>query len=214
MLNEHTLPPWAGGKPRCAVILLHGIGDSGAGLIGLGDYWREDLPEAEFIAPDAPFPFDSAPFGRQWFSLQDRSPGPMLAGLLQAAPILDGFIDHVLSSRGLPARRLARVGFSQGTMMSLYVAPRRAEPLAGVVGYSGRLVGAESLPKAEPSSPPFLLIHGQQDEVVPFAELARAEAGLREAGYGVSSMARPGLGHNIDETGLEEGLAFLRRVLA
>ena len=110
MLNERTLPPLSGGKARHAVILLHGLGDSGAGLIGLGDCWSEGLPEAEFIAPDAPFPFDSAPFGRQWFSLQDRSPATLLDGVRRAAPLLDAFIDHVLSSRGLPAERVALAG--------------------------------------------------------------------------------------------------------
>lgn len=213
MLNEHTRPPLAGGKARHAVILLHGVGDSGAGLIGLGDFWREALPEVEFIAPDAPFPFDVAPFGRQWFSLQDRSPAAIRAGVLKAAHILDGYIDQVLSSRSLPAGRVALLGFSQGTMMSLYVGPRRADSLAGILGYSGRLVGGENLPPARNSSPPFLLVHGRRDEIVPFAELAKAEAGLREAGYSVTSLDLPNLDHGIDLAGLDKGLEFLRKVL-
>jgi len=85
--------------------------------------------------------------------------------------------------------------------------------MAGVIGYSGRLVGGESLPAARESSPPFLLIHGQQDDVVPFAELARAEQGLRDAGYRVARLARPHLGHGIDRAGLDTGLEFLRKVL-
>jgi len=214
MFNEHTLPPRSGGKARHVVILLHGVGDSGAGLIDLGEFWRKDLPEVEFIAPDAPFPFDGAPFGRQWFSLQDRSPAAILKGVQQSASLLDAFLDHVLTSRNLPAGRLALVGFSQGTMMSLYVGPRRSESLAGVIGYSGRLAGGESLPLAQASSPSFLLIHGQQDEVVDFAELAKAEQGLRRAGYKVDSMARPHLGHSIDKAGLDAGLNFLSQVLA
>jgi len=117
MLNEHTLPPLSGGKPRHAVILVHGLGDSGAGLIGLGEVWRQALPDTEFLAPDAPFPCDMAPFGYQWFSL---------------------------------------------------------------------------------------------DEVVPFPAMAQAERGLRQAGVQVATHACPNLGHSIDDTGLDIGLAFLR----
>ena len=89
MLNEHTLPPLSGGKPRRAVILVHGLGDSGAGLIGLGEVWRQALPDTEFLAPDAPFPCDMAPFGYKWFSLQNRSPAAILANVREASPILD-----------------------------------------------------------------------------------------------------------------------------
>ena len=103
MLNEHTLPPLSGGKPRHAVILVHGLGDSGAGLIGLGDVWRQALPDTEFLAPDAPFPCDMAPFGYQWFSLQNRSPAAILANVREASPILDAYIDEVQASRALPS---------------------------------------------------------------------------------------------------------------
>ena len=87
-------PPSSGGKPRKLVILLHGVGANGDDLIGLAPYWAQALPEAEFLAPNAPYPCDMAPFGYQWFSLLDRSPGPMLAGIRAAAPILDGYIDE------------------------------------------------------------------------------------------------------------------------
>src|SRR5215469_5079921 len=137
--------PASGGAPRQLVILLHGLGADGNDLIGLAPYWAPLLPEAEFVSPDAPFPCDMAPFGRQWFSLQDRSPAAILAGVRASAPILDAFLDDALAARELAPAQLALVGFSQGTMMSLYVAPRRTAPVAGVVGYSGALVGTDAL---------------------------------------------------------------------
>jgi len=210
MLNEHSLPPLSGGKPRHAVILVHGLGDSGAGLIGLGEVWRQALPDTEFLAPDAPFPCDMAPFGYQWFSLQNRSPAAMLANVREASPILDAYIDEVQASRALPAGRVALVGFSQGTMLSLYAALRRQTALAGVVGYSGTLVGGEALSHELTSSPPVLLVHGMLDEVVPFPAMAQAERGLRQAGVQVVTHACPNLGHSIDDAGLDIGLAFLR----
>jgi phospholipase/carboxylesterase len=206
--------PASGGAPRQLVILLHGLGADGNDLIGLAPYWGPLLPEAEFLAPDAPFPCDMAPFGRQWFSLQDRSPVSILAGVRAAAPILDAFIDEALAARNLDERRLALVGFSQGTMMSLYVGLRRAKPVAGILGYSGALIGAESLAEEIRSRPPVLLIHGDSDEIVPFGALSLAAQGLKAAGVPVQSLICPGLGHAIDEAGLKRGAAFLQKVLA
>jgi phospholipase/carboxylesterase len=206
--------PASGGKPRQLVVLLHGLGADGSDLIGLAPYWAPLVPDAEFISPDAPFPCDMAPFGRQWFSLQDRSPVSILAGVRAAAPILDNFLDKALEARGLDETSLALVGFSQGTMMSLYVGLRRAKPPAGIVGFSGALIGAESLAQEIRARPPVLLIHGDADEIVPPQALPLAVAGLTAAGVPVESLTCPGLGHGIDEAGLERGGAFLRQVLS
>ena len=144
-LSGPSRPPASGGKPRRLVILLHGLGADGNDLIGLAPYWARLLPDAEFVSPNAPFPCDMAPYGYQWFSSQDRSPEAVLGGVRAAAPILDAFIDEALEQRGLGSGELALVGFSQGTMMSLFVGLRRAEPVAGIVGFSGRLLAPELL---------------------------------------------------------------------
>jgi phospholipase/carboxylesterase len=203
--------PQRGGKPRQLVVLLHGVGADGNDLIGLAPYWAPLLPEAEFVAPDAPFPCDMAPFGRQWFSLQDRSPDAILAGVRATAPILDTFLDHTLAARGLDAQHLALVGFSQGTMMALYVGLRRAAAPAAILGYSGALVGAGQLAQEVRSRPPVLLVHGDADEIVPFQALSHAVKGLRAAGVPVEQLVCPGVGHSIDEAGLRRGGEFLSR---
>jgi phospholipase/carboxylesterase len=212
-LSGPTQPPAAGGKPKKLVLLLHGLGADGNDLIGLAPYWGQLLPEAEFVAPNGPCPCDMGPYGYQWFSLQDRSPENILAGVRAAAPILDGFIDDLLAARGLAERDLALVGFSQGTMMSLYVGLRRAEPVAGILGFSGALIGAESLPQEIRSQPKTLLIHGDADQVVPFGALAAAKRGLEAAGGPTETLVCPGLGHGIDEAGLQRGGQFLKAAL-
>jgi phospholipase/carboxylesterase len=213
-LSGPSRKPAGGGKPRQLVVLLHGLGADGNDLIGLAPYWAALLPEAEFISPDAPFPCDMAPYGRQWFSFQDRSSVSILAGLRASATILDAFLDEALAARNLDERGLALVGFSQGTMMSLYVGLRRQIAPAGILGFSGALVGADSLPQEIRSRPPVLLVHGDADEVVPFGALEAAVQGLRAAGVPVEDVIRPGLGHGIDEEGLRRGAEFLRRVFA
>ena len=213
MLKTKTVSPLSGKKPTSAIILLHGLGADGADLISLGEEWRDTLPDTEFLAPDAPFPCDMASFGYQWFSLQDQSPEAILAGVKQAAPMVNNYIDEVLKTRELSPRRLALVGFSQGTMMSLYVGLRREEQLACIVGYSGLLVDAENLPAEKKSSPPILLFHGMMDPVIPFFFLDQTEKGLKAAGLSVESYARKGLGHGIDSFGMTEGLSFLKKAL-
>ncbi len=213
-LSGPSHPPASGGKPKRLVILLHGLGADGNDLIGLAPYWAPLLPEVEFVSPNAPFPCDMAPYGYQWFSAQDRSPAAVLAGVRAAAPMLDAFIDETLAERGLSDADLALVGFSQGTMMSLFVGLRRAQPAAGILGFSGRLLAPELLASELRSRPRLLLVHGTEDPLVPYASLAAAEAALKEAGVPVETLTCTGIGHSIDENGLRRGGMFLRDVLA
>jgi phospholipase/carboxylesterase len=213
-LDGPRFGPAAGGAARQLVVLLHGLGADGNDLIGLAPHLARGLPEAAFVSPDAPFPCDMAPFGRQWFSLQDRSSEAVLAGVRMAAPILDGFLDDELARHGLNDGQLALVGFSQGTMTGLYVGLRRATPCAQIVGFSGAVVGAEDLVSEIRSRPPVLLVHGEADEVVPFPALAAARTALESCQVPVETHGRPGLGHGIDQQGLELAAAVLERAFA
>ena len=170
------LQPATGRAPEQLAILLHGVGADGNDLIGLAPFFQRTLPGALFVSPHAPFPFDMAPAGFQWFSLQDFSPGVRLAGTRAAAPILDAFIDAQLAEHGLAEDKLVLIGFSQGTMMSLHVGPRRARPLAGILGFSGMLAGPRRLADEIKSRPPVLLTHGDADPIVPAQSLPEAVA--------------------------------------
>ena len=210
-LEGPVVRPASGAAPEQIVVFLHGVGADGNDLIGLAPTFQRVLPGALFVSSHAPFPFDMAPSGRQWFSIQDL--GLRLDGVSRAAPILDAFIDDTLEKYGLGADRLALVGFSQGTMMSLHVGLRRAAPIAGILGYSGMLVGPERLAAEIGSRPPVMLVHGDADPVVPFSSLALAVGELEANGVDVGSHVCPGLGHGIDDAGLKIGLDFLGRVL-
>lgn len=205
--------PASGGKAKQLVIILHGWGADGYNLIDLAELFARTLPDAHFIAPNAPFVCEANPFGFQWFSLLDRQPQHMLDGANKAASLLNNFIDEQLAELGLDNSKLALVGFSQGTMTALHVALRRTPQIAAVVGFSGALVGAEILSKEITARPPICLIHGNMDEVVPYTSLAHATNSLREHGCSVEPHSRPFLGHSIDMEGMAIAAEFLQKNL-
>lgn len=203
-------------KATRAVVFLHGYGADGADLLGLADPLAPHLPGTAFYAPDAPDPSRSNPSGRQWFPIpwmDGASEADARSALLASSADLDVFLDQVLAAEGLAPDRLAVIGFSQGTMMALHVLPRRQAAVAGIVGISGRLLGAELLSEVQ-VHPPVLLVHGDQDPVVPYAEMALAQKALAAAGFAVATHTMPGTGHGIAPDGLRVALAFLQEVLA
>lgn len=202
-------PPATGAAPARIVLLLHGYGADGDDLIGLAPAWAPAMPDTLFVSPHAPFPCEGAPFGRQWFGIYGRDDEMRLAGLRAASAMVDAFIDDLLDETGLPPAALTLAGFSQGTMLALHTGPRRAEPLAGILGYSGRLLAPELLAGEVRSRPPVALVHGERDELVPYSSMAEAAAALEQAGFGVETHGRPGLGHGIDPAGMQAGLAFM-----
>ena len=212
-LDGPMVAPLAGGAPQSMVIFLHGYGSNGADLISLAGYWQASLPHTVFMAPNAPQPCPGAPDGYQWWGLGNPDPQARAAGVAQPAPILNAFIDAQLARYDLGEDRLALVGFSQGTMMALHVGPRRANALAGIVGYSGMLADPDQLTTEIATSPPMLLVHGDADPMVPVASLGKAQEVLSRLDVAVTTHISPGLGHSIDEPGLVLGQRFLVDVL-
>ena len=199
------------------VVFLHGYGANGADLIGLADPLMPHLPETAFVACDAPEACAGAPMGFQWFPIpwiDGSTEEASREGMARAAADLNAWLDATMAAEGVDASRMVLVGFSQGTMMALHVAPRRAEPVAGIVAFSGRLLDPEALAEAAVSRPPVLLVHGDADEVVPVRALPEAAEGLEAAGFErVYAHVMEGTGHGIAPDGLQVALAFVRDVL-
>ena len=202
--------PPAKGKAKQLVVFLHGWGANGDDLIGIARQWSKPLPGARFASPHGHQACESNPMGRQWFSFRDESPEAVSQKAAEAAAVINHFLDDELERHGLDDSRLALVGFSQGAMMALYVALRRPRPCAGVVGYSGALIGVETLADEIRSRPPVLLAHGDADQMVPFASLGAAVQMLGSHDVSVRWHAAKNLGHGNDGVGLEMGGEFLR----
>ena len=206
----------ASGKASSLVVLLHGYGADGADLLGLADVLGPHLPGTAFVAPDAPEPCPGSPTGRQWFPipwLDGSSEVAAGVGLARSADDLNGFLDAQMAAEGVTAAATALVGFSQGAMLALQVAPRRAAAVAGIVAISGRLLQPGRLGPEAVVKPPVLLIHGDADPMVPFADMGLAGEALVAAGFATFGHVMHGTGHGIAPDGLGAALRFLQERL-
>lgn len=214
-INGPRLNPRSG-TTKHLVVFLHGYGADGNDLIEIGRQWQRWLPDAAFVAPNAPELCAAGGGGRQWFGLTFRDPHERWRGVNQAGPGLDAFLDAELARLGLDASRLALVGFSQGTMMALHVGLRRQRPPAAVVGFSGMVVleegkGPESLGPQVRAKPPILLVHGDRDDVIPLDALFMSTDALAAAEVPVEWHLSVGVAHGIDGEALRHGGLFLTR---
>lgn len=202
--------PALSGKTKSLVVFLHGYGANGADLFGLADPLAPHLPDTVFLAPDAPERAMGG-YGLQWFPipwLDGSSEEAARQGLARASEDLNGFLDAALLEEDLDDRSLCLLGFSQGAMMAMHVAPRRKSAMAGVVAISGRLLEPERIGEIL-VRPPVLLIHGDDDQVVPFGNMAHAGELLTGAGIETFGHVMRGTGHGIAPDGLSVALAFL-----
>ena len=204
----------ASGETRSCVVFLHGYGANGADLLGLADPLAEHLPDTLFVAPDAPEECVGSPMGFQWFPipwLDGSSEEASMQGMARALEDLHAFLDALMVDEDLLPEQVALFGFSQGTMMALEAAPRREDELAGLVCFSGRLLQPDLLADEAVSRPRVLLVHGDQDDVVPVESLPAAAEALQGAGWKeVFAHIQKGTAHGIAPDGLGVALAFLR----
>ncbi|MGV8955775.1 MAG: alpha/beta hydrolase [Cypionkella sp.] len=200
------------GKAASMVVFVHGYGADGADLLGLADVLGPHLPDTVFYAPDAPEPCAGNPFGRQWFGIprfDGSSEVDAAVEMNRAADDLNGFIDVALQAEDLEPKALILVGFSQGAMMALHVAPRRDVAVAGVIAISGKLMRPATLAMEMKVKPEVLLMHGDRDEVVPFGEMQAAGNALVSNGFQVYAHVMQGSGHGIAQDGLQVALSFI-----
>ena len=200
--------PAASGKAERLIVMCHGYGADGNDLIGLAPHWRSILPAAAFAAPNGPQRCDMSPMGYQWFPISRMDPAELAKGIESAAPLLDEFIDEELDRHGLEPAQLALVGFSQGTMLSLHVGLRRAVAPAAIVGFSGTLALPDKMAEIS-ARPPVLLIHGDQDDMIPASTIFGSASALGAADVTVQWHISHGIGHSIGPDGVAIAGKFL-----
>ena len=205
--------PASKGAPKQLVVLCHGLGADAQDLAGLAPVWGKAVPDALFASVNAPH-VHYAGFGRQWWEVGDRRPEVMEQGVRGARAHLDAFLDAELARLGLPATAYALMGFSQGAMTVLFTGLRRPVAPRAILAFSGALIAPEALAGDIRNKAPVLLVHGEDDDVVPVSRSRDAESVLKAAGVPVTSLYVPNLEHGIGETGLEAGALALREAFS
>jgi len=214
--NIYRRLPAAGGKSSNLVIFLHGYGADGKDLIDLANPFAMAMPNASFISPDAPNPCAMSPSGREWFPI-DQIP----TGAIKASESLLDLIEVEAQNVGLSFKEVILIGFSQGAMMSMQCLLINKYQFGAIIGFSGAL-RIENIEAANNqiikgkhvfAATPVLLVHGEQDEVVPFESLMNSKNLLNQVGFEVKTLSRPNLGHGIDPEGISAGMELLKKLI-
>jgi phospholipase/carboxylesterase len=211
MLAGPEVAPKKGTSVNHLMIMLHGVGASGDDLISLAAPFQKEFPSMCFASPNAPFPYDNASFGHQWFSLQDMSKDTLIKDLRVSELYLNEFIDNKLKLLGLSDEHLTVLGFSQGTMVALHTLMRRPNPAALLLGFGGMMILPELLDHELKSRPRVALMHGDQDNVVPIAHMHTTYKALKKLGVEVSRHVYEGLGHSISQEGICDAITAIKK---
>jgi phospholipase/carboxylesterase len=162
-------------KIENAIILLHGYGGDGGDISTLTLSWKRFLPNTVFLCPNANEACQINPSGYQWFDLTKDDNEYILKESKKGEKKLHQFIEEIKKEFKLKNSEICLSGFSQGCMMSINLGLTSVESYNCVVGFSGKIIDREDLLKRKTSNTKMLLIHGDQDKVVPPTSLLEAK---------------------------------------
>ena len=199
-------------KINNAVILLHGYGGDGKDISFLTLGWKRFLPNTIFLCPDGHEKCAISPNGFQWFDLSIDDPKYIIEESSKSEKVINKFIEEVKKKYNLTNSQICLSGFSQGCMMSINVGLSEKEKFAGVIGFSGKIINRNELGNRILSRPSTLLIHGDQDEIVPPVNLLEAKDFFERNKIDITTKMLKGCGHNIPVEASSLGLTFLKKI--
>ena len=205
------------GKTKKVVIFFHGYGADGNDLISLSDAFSNTLTDTVFYSPNAPEKCEMGGFGYQWFPIKQNNDGSLDLNaekeIMNSVRLINDYIDEVEKVSGVKTQDFILVGFSQGTMMILETLLSREKKFGALIGFSGGFINrTKKIPK-ENLCTPILLIHGDNDQVVPMEMTNIASKKLESLGFSVEKYFSKGLGHGISLDGLSEATKFLKKIM-
>lgn len=197
--------------PEQLFIFLHGWGADGQNLLDIALSLSHDFPKAEFHLPNAPYPCEANIKGYQWFSLSDESQEALMSGVEEAAKITEHYIREHTQHANLGYKNVILLGFSQGAMLAQHLALTRPKLCGVVAAYSGKLIGVPEVLSEE--RVPMILIHGDDDLVIPVEAMIESYHLLKELGVPADAYRMADLDHGINQAGLELGHRFIKEHL-
>jgi len=212
-LEATSIFPLSKNKPKQVIVLCHGYGGDGKDISILAINWQRFLPDAIFLCPNAPEICAVNTQGYQWFDLTSDKEEIIFEKSLIAEKKLSKFLEEVYDNLHLTPNNLALVGFSQGCMISMQTALKQKEKINSLIGYSGKLINQKHLSNNINSKPKILLMHGDNDTIVPATHLLEAKEYLISHGLKVKTKIFKNCDHKIPVEGSSLGLDFLRKNL-
>jgi predicted esterase len=188
------------------LILVHGRGATAQSILALHE--EIGLPALAALAPQAA--------GSSWY------PHSFLAPLEANQPYLDSALAKLralvddLTGRGVPAERIALLGFSQGACLTSEFVARHPQPYGAVVALTGGLIGPPGTPRDYAGSldgAAIFLGAGDPDPHVPFERVRETEQVFTRMGAEIEMRRYPGLPHTINEDELDASRQLLQRLI-
>ncbi len=196
-----------------AIILLHGYGGDGDDISAVVLNWKRFLPETIFLCPNGHEICPINPNGFQWFSLEKDDPAYILEESIKAENKLNIFINEIKSEYKLNNSKICVSGFSQGCMMSVNLGLTAEENFNCIVGFSGKIIDKENISKRIKSKTKMLLIHGNQDVVVPPNRLLEAKDFLIRHKVNIEIKMIENCGHHIPIEASSIALKYIKKNL-
>ncbi len=209
MIQQFYELPSRSTPPQTLVILLHGYGADGQNMTDVAYAFQKGLPDTYFLMPDAPEKMTGME-GYQWFDLLDMSPPVLRQGCLSACKIVEDFVQKAQAKHKVTWENTVLIGFSQGAFLALHTSLAVEQLCGKVIAYAGGVYVEKEDIKVSPKDLKILLIHGEEDDVVPLQESQRTEAFLKEHGFSATLETIPELGHSMDREGVEAGVQFIK----
>jgi len=195
-------------KPEYLMVMLHGYGSHGADMIELAPYFAKYFPQIYFYSPNGVERHAFNNFGYQWFDLQNRNNDAIKKEITRNADKIIKLIETKLQELGLDESKLILLGFSQGTMTSLFLGLSHKIKPAGIIGFSGKLTVPDNFDKNLIDFP-ICLIHGMEDDVLSSDESESTYKFLSQNNIKSEKLLIPNLGHTIDLSGIEFAKNFI-----
>ncbi len=212
-LETTSILPLSKDKPKEIVVLCHGYGGDGKDISMLAVNWQRFLPNSIFLCPNAPEKCSVNPQGYQWFDLTSEDEEVILEKSLVAEKKLNLFLDQVLDNYQLKPKKMALVGFSQGSMMIMQAGLKKKDEINCLISYSGKIINQEHLSNNINSKPKILLMHGDKDSIVSPTHLLEAREYLKKHDINVKTKIFNNCEHKIPVEGTSLGLDFLKKNL-
>ena len=179
------------------VVLFHGYGGDGKDISMLTLNWKRHMPNTIFICPNGHESCAINPSGYQWFDLTKDDPNYILNESLKAEEKINKFLDEVKEEYNIENNQIILSGFSQGCMMSINVGLTANKAFSCIIGFSGKIINAGDLKTRRKNSTSTLLIHGDQDDIVPPTHLLEAKDFFLRENVDVEAHIIKNCGHHI-----------------